>query len=140
MAPNEDPFHAETISELWSCSLIPFRSVESVMQRPAQQRHGSASSSINPRTSGFGVFVRASRPTVLRDDPAANVMGAVHDSNSRCLNPRKKLHRFPTNQGDVLQIEEDATMCLDVQQLLQPLRMFMVQFSAEGEDDRVGFC
>ena len=31
-------------------------------------------------------------------------------------------------------------MCLDVQQLLQPLRMFMVQFSAEGEDDPVGFC
>jgi hypothetical protein len=67
-------------------------------------------------------------------------MGAVHDSNSRCLDPRKKLHRFPINQGDVFQIEENATLCLDVQQLLQPLRMFMVQFSAQGEDRRVGSC
>ena len=79
------------------------------------------------------------RPTVLRDDPTANVIGAVHDPNPTCFNPREKLHRCPANKSDILQIEEDATVLLDVQQLLQPLRMFIVQFSAQGEDNRIGF-
>jgi len=78
-------------------------------------------------------------PLVLRDDPAANVIGAVHDPNPSNFNPRQKLHRFPTDQSDILQIEEDATVVLGVQQLLQPPHMFIVHFSAQGEDDRAGF-
>src|SRR5882724_4514850 len=73
--------------------------------------------------------LRRLRPTFLRDDPGANVIGALHDPNPRCFNPREKLHRCLTNESDALQIEEDATLLLDVQQFLQPLRMFIVHFS-----------
>jgi hypothetical protein len=74
--------------------------------------------------------LRRLRLTVLRDDPSANVIGAVHHPNSCFFSPREKLHRCPTHESDVRQIEEDATVLLDVQQLLQPLRMLSIYFSA----------
>src|SRR5262249_39115484 len=37
------------------------------------------------------------RATVLRDDPSANISGAVHDPDASGFDPREKLHRCPTN-------------------------------------------
>src|SRR5262249_26393522 len=78
-------------------------------------------------------------PLLLRIDPRANIVGEVDDFDTRCFNPRQKLHRFPPNQSDILQVDKDQFFFLLFEQLSESLDMLIVHFSAKCEDDRLRF-
>jgi hypothetical protein len=76
--------------------------------------------------------------TLLADDPAANVVGAVHDPNPDSVGARQILNCFTVDECHVAQIEDDAGLPLKGEQILQPRHMFTVHFSAKDEHNRVG--
>jgi len=65
-----------------------------------------------------------------------HVLGAVDESNARSLGTGEKAHRRAVHERDVPHIEDDATVCLLGEELLQSSRMLDVHVTAESEHDR----
>jgi hypothetical protein len=78
--------------------------------------------------------------TPLRGDPAPHVFGAVDEPNPGGFRLREKAHRVPIDEGDVTEIEGDATDRFVRKELLQPGYMVDVYISTQSEYDRVRRC
>ena len=46
---------------------------------------------------------------------------------------REKSNRLAHNEGDFLQVEENRAVCLPREEILQPLGMFTIHFTAQTE-------
>src|SRR5262245_1876441 len=88
----------------------------------------------------FGLGKTSPLPIVLGGDPAAHVLGAVHEPNPPGFGPGQKAHRGPIDERDVLQIEGDAPLRFVGQELLQLGRMLDVHVSTQSEHDHVRCC
>ena len=81
----------------------------------------------------YFVFVHLLILTLLTNDPAANVVGAVHDLNPGSVGARQILDCLTVDECHVVQIEDDTGLPLKSEQILQPRHMFPVYFSAKDE-------
>ena len=73
----------------------------------------------------------------LCGDPGAHVRRAVDESNPGGLHASQKLDRRPVDQCDVLEIEDEATVRIAREELLQSSGVLAIDVSTQRENDRV---